>query len=41
MARDTENSPEIKNLKAVDYAFLPMNLPVFLTTLPAPRDTIP
>jgi len=31
VAGDTENVPEMKNLKAVDIAFLPMNLPYTMT----------
>jgi len=31
VAGDTENIPEIKNLKNIDYAFLPMNLPYTMT----------
>jgi L-ascorbate metabolism protein UlaG (beta-lactamase superfamily) len=31
IAGDTENIPEMKNLKAIDYAFLPMNLPYTMT----------
>jgi L-ascorbate metabolism protein UlaG (beta-lactamase superfamily) len=31
MAGDTENIPEMKNLKDIDYAFLPMNLPYTMT----------
>jgi L-ascorbate metabolism protein UlaG (beta-lactamase superfamily) len=31
IAGDTENIPEMKTLKAIDYAFLPMNLPYTMT----------
>ncbi len=31
IAGDTENIPEMKHLKAIDYAFLPMNLPYTMT----------
>jgi len=31
LAGDTENIPEMKNLKNIDYAFLPMNLPYTMT----------
>jgi len=31
VAGDTENIPEMKNLKAIDVAFLPMNLPYTMT----------
>ena len=31
VAGDTENIPEMKNLKNIDYAFLPMNLPYTMT----------
>ena len=31
IAGDTENTPEIKGLKAIDVAFLPMNLPYTMT----------
>ena len=31
IAGDTENTPEMKNLKDIDYAFLPMNLPYTMT----------
>lgn len=31
LAGDTENIPEMKNLKAIDIAFLPMNLPYTMT----------
>jgi L-ascorbate metabolism protein UlaG (beta-lactamase superfamily) len=31
VAGDTENTPEIKNLKNIDVAFLPMNLPYTMT----------
>jgi L-ascorbate metabolism protein UlaG (beta-lactamase superfamily) len=31
VAGDTENIPEMKNLKKIDYAFLPMNLPYTMT----------
>ena len=31
LAGDTENIPEMKNLKDIDYAFLPMNLPYTMT----------
>ncbi|MHB8771506.1 MAG: MBL fold metallo-hydrolase [Syntrophales bacterium] len=31
IAGDTENIPEMKSLKAIDYAFLPMNLPYTMT----------
>lgn len=31
IAGDTENIPEIKTLKAIDVAFLPMNLPYTMT----------
>lgn len=31
VAGDTENVPEMKNLKAIDIAFLPMNLPYTMT----------
>ncbi len=31
VAGDTENIPEMKNLKHIDYAFLPMNLPYTMT----------
>ncbi|MEJ2052424.1 MAG: MBL fold metallo-hydrolase [Calditrichaceae bacterium] len=31
IAGDTENTPEMKNLKNIDYAFLPMNLPYTMT----------
>jgi L-ascorbate metabolism protein UlaG (beta-lactamase superfamily) len=31
VAGDTENIPEMKNLKAIDMAFLPMNLPYTMT----------
>ena len=31
VAGDTENIPEMKNLKDIDYAFLPMNLPYTMT----------
>jgi L-ascorbate metabolism protein UlaG (beta-lactamase superfamily) len=31
IAGDTENIPEMKNLKAIDIAFLPMNLPYTMT----------
>ena len=32
VAGDTENSPEMKALKGIDIAFLPMNLPYTMTT---------
>ena len=31
IAGDTEDTPEMKNLKDIDYAFLPMNLPYTMT----------
>jgi len=31
IAGDTENTPEMKTLKNIDYAFLPMNLPYTMT----------
>lgn len=31
IAGDTENTPEMKELKRIDYAFLPMNLPYTMT----------
>ncbi len=31
LAGDTENVPEVKALKQIDYAFLPMNLPYTMT----------
>ena len=31
IAGDTENTPEMKALKDIDYAFLPMNLPYTMT----------
>jgi L-ascorbate metabolism protein UlaG (beta-lactamase superfamily) len=31
IAGDTENTPEMKSLKRIDYAFLPMNLPYTMT----------
>ncbi len=31
IAGDTENIPEMKNLRSIDYAFLPMNLPYTMT----------
>jgi len=31
VAGDTENTPEMKALKGIDYAFLPMNLPYTMT----------
>jgi L-ascorbate metabolism protein UlaG (beta-lactamase superfamily) len=31
IAGDTENTPEMKSLKSIDYAFLPMNLPYTMT----------
>lgn len=31
IAGDTENTPEMKALKQIDYAFLPMNLPYTMT----------
>ena len=31
LAGDTENIPEMKNLKNIDIAFLPMNLPYTMT----------
>ena len=31
VAGDTENTPEMKQLKDIDYAFLPMNLPYTMT----------
>ena len=31
IAGDTENTPEMKNLEGIDYAFLPMNLPYTMT----------
>jgi L-ascorbate metabolism protein UlaG (beta-lactamase superfamily) len=31
IAGDTENTPEMKNLKGIDIAFLPMNLPYTMT----------
>lgn len=31
IAGDTENTPEMKALKGIDYAFLPMNLPYTMT----------
>ena len=31
MAGDTENTPEMKALKNIDIAFLPMNLPYTMT----------
>jgi len=31
VAGDTENTPEMKGLKDIDYAFLPMNLPYTMT----------
>ncbi|MBU0483885.1 MAG: MBL fold metallo-hydrolase [Proteobacteria bacterium] len=31
VAGDTENTPEVKALKNIDYAFLPMNLPYTMT----------
>jgi L-ascorbate metabolism protein UlaG (beta-lactamase superfamily) len=31
VAGDTENTPEMKNLKDIDIAFLPMNLPYTMT----------
>ena len=32
IAGDTENVPEMKSLKNIDYAFLPMNLPYTMTS---------
>lgn len=32
IAGDTENTPEMKSLKGIDIAFLPMNLPYTMTT---------
>jgi len=31
IAGDTENIPEMKSLQAIDFAFLPMNLPYTMT----------
>ena len=31
IAGDTENTPELKSLKAIDVAFLPMNMPYTMT----------
>jgi L-ascorbate metabolism protein UlaG (beta-lactamase superfamily) len=31
IAGDTENTPEMKSLKGIDIAFLPMNLPYTMT----------
>jgi L-ascorbate metabolism protein UlaG (beta-lactamase superfamily) len=31
IAGDTENTPEMKDLQGIDYAFLPMNLPYTMT----------
>jgi L-ascorbate metabolism protein UlaG (beta-lactamase superfamily) len=31
IAGDTENTPEMKSLRDIDYAFLPMNLPYTMT----------
>ena len=31
IAGDTENIPEMKNIKGIDIAFLPMNLPYTMT----------
>ena len=31
MAGDTENTPQMKQLKNIDVAFLPMNLPYTMT----------
>jgi L-ascorbate metabolism protein UlaG (beta-lactamase superfamily) len=31
IAGDTENTPEMKGLRGIDYAFLPMNLPYTMT----------
>jgi len=31
VAGDTENIPEMKNIKNIDVAFLPMNLPYTMT----------
>ena len=31
MAGDTENTPEMKEIKGIDIAFLPMNLPYTMT----------
>jgi L-ascorbate metabolism protein UlaG (beta-lactamase superfamily) len=31
VAGDTENIPEMKQLRDIDYAFLPMNLPYTMT----------
>ncbi len=31
LAGDTENIPEMKNIKGIDIAFLPMNLPYTMT----------
>jgi L-ascorbate metabolism protein UlaG (beta-lactamase superfamily) len=31
VAGDTENIPEMKQLRGIDYAFLPMNLPYTMT----------
>ena len=31
VAGDTENIPEMKSLQAIDFAFLPMNLPYTMT----------
>ena len=31
VAGDSENTPEMKNLKGIDVAFLPMNLPFTMT----------
>lgn len=31
IAGDTENTPEMKSLESIDYAFLPMNLPYTMT----------
>jgi len=31
IAGDTENTPEMKSLKSIDYAFLPMNMPYTMT----------
>lgn len=44
IAGDTENIPEMKNLKNIDIAFLPMNLPYTMTpeqTAEAARSFMP
>ncbi len=40
IAGDTENIPEMKNLKSIDIAFLPMNLPYTMTPAMAANATL-